>query len=58
MRVIYILFLTLFLTKCTSNPNTSTNNVKYYKAKSECMWKGYKKKSDNFKNCMKLKMSE
>ena len=58
MRLIYILFLIFFLSSCSSSLNTATNNVKYQKAKSECIWKGYYKKKDNFKKCVKEKMSK
>ena len=57
MRLIYFLFLIFFLNSCSANISTATNNVKYQKAKSECIWKGYYKKKDKFKECVKEKMS-
>ena len=47
-----------FLTNSTYDKNVAINNVNYQKAKSECMWKGHKKNSDNLKECVKLKMSK
>ena len=58
MRGIYFLILVFLLNSCSSHLSTSTNNVEYQKAKSECIWKGYYKKKDNFKKCVKEKMSK
>ena len=58
MKPILIIFFLFFLANCTYDTNVAINNVKYQKAKSECIWKGYYKKKENFKKCVKEKMSK
>ena len=57
MKRILIIFFLFFLTNCTYDKNVAINNVKYQKAKSECVWKGYYKMDDQFNKCIKEKMS-
>ena len=42
----------------TIDKNVAINNVKYQKAKSECVWIGYYKMDDQFNKCIKEKMSK
>ena len=58
MKSTFILLIFIFITSCVADKETAIYNIKYQKAKSECIWKGFYKKKDKFKKCVDKKMSK
>tara|TARA_A100001011_G_C13649342_1_gene571058 strand:+ start:154 stop:336 length:183 start_codon:yes stop_codon:yes gene_type:complete len=60
MKFIFLFLIIFILNSCNASKETAINNVKYQKAKIECLWSGggFEKNSDQFKKCIQEKMSE
>ena len=57
MKSTFILLIFIFITSCVADKETAIYNIKYQKAKSECIGKVFIKK-DKFKKCVDKKMSK